>query len=303
MEIFLTGATGFLGKQVLRLLLADGHTVYSLTRHASQLATPNMIEVSGDLVSDKWTADVPWGRIDAVVHLAASGVKASHRNWREAFEVNVGGTFKLLETIKAKATKKPRLIVTRSFYERVMHQESALRENAYISTKSISTEIIKAWSKDYSGSVCFATLFQIYGPGDDGGSVLSYAAHQFAAKHQAKFGSGQGNRDWLYLDDAATALVLLMTMQSDGVTDWDIGSGKLNSLRVMVETLARIADTGPEMLDFDASRDRADTALHLIAELLPPGWSPSISQEEGLRRMWIATDLKSSEQGTKNSLS
>ena len=84
MEILLNGASGFLGQQILPMLLAERDTVY----------------VHGD-------------RIDVVAHLAVAGVKASSRNWREAFEVNVGGAMKLLSTIKRNDTKNPRLVVTR----------------------------------------------------------------------------------------------------------------------------------------------------------------------------------------------
>ena len=292
MEILLTGASGFLGRQVLPLLLAEGHTVYSLGRKASQHPAARLNEVAGDLMEDDWIAEVPWDRIDAVAHLAAAGVKASSRNWRDAFEVNVGGTMKLLGAMKKNATKRPRLIVTRSFYERVLHQEPELRNNAYIATKAVSTELIKAWSRDYQGPICFATLFQIYGPGDDRGSVLTYAAHQLAAGQTAQFGSGMGVRDWLYLDDAATAIAALLKITAAGVSEWDVGSGQLASLRSMVETMADIAGVSRQLLDFDPARDRADLALHLAAERLPPAWQSSISREEGLRRIIAAAKLE-----------
>jgi UDP-glucose 4-epimerase len=292
MEILLTGASGFLGRQVLPLLISEGHTVYSLGRKASQHPAAKLIEVSGDLMEDDWVNEVPWDRIDAVAHLAAAGVKASSRNWRDAFEVNVGGTMKLLAAMKRNATKRPRLIVTRSFYERVLHQEPELRNNAYIATKSVSTELIKAWSRDYKGPVCFATLFQIYGPGDDRGSVLTYAAHQLAAGQTAQFGSGIGVRDWLYVDDAASAIMALLKAETDGVSEWDVGSGQLASLRSMVEAMTVIAGVRNDLLDFDPARDRADLTLHLAAERMPPAWKPAVTAEEGLRRIWLSAKLE-----------
>ena len=292
MEILLTGASGFLGRQVLSLLLSEGHTVYSLGRKATQNPSATLIEVPGDLMEDDWISDVPWDRIDVVAHLAAAGVKASSRNWRDAFEVNVGGTMKLLSAMKRNATKNPRLVVTRSFYERVLHQEPELRNNAYIATKSVSTDLIKAWSRDYKGPVCFATLFQIYGPGDDRGSVLTYAAHQLAAGQTAQFGSGAGVRDWLYVDDAASAIMALLKAVNTGVNEWDVGSGQLASLRSMVETMAVIADVSRDLLDFNPARDRADLALHLAAERKPPSWKPMVPVEEGLRRIWVSAKME-----------
>jgi nucleoside-diphosphate-sugar epimerase len=292
MEILLTGASGFLGRQVLPMLLAEGHTVYSLSRKATEKPSAMLVEVPGDLMEDEWISDVPWDRIDVVAHLAAAGVKASSRNWRDAFEVNVGGTVKLLSAMKRNATKNPRLVVTRSFYERVLHQEPELRNNAYIATKSVSTELIKAWSRDYKGPVCFATLFQIYGPGDDRGSVLTYAAHQLAAGQTAHFGSGVGVRDWLYVDDAASAIVALLEADTKGVSEWDIGSGRLASVRSMVETMSGLAGVSRDLLVFDPARDRTDLTLHLAAECMPPSWKPEIPVEEGLRRTWASATRK-----------
>lgn len=291
MEILITGASGFLGQRVLPMLLAEGHTVYSLGRKASRHSAAKLFEVPGDLVADDWVNKVPWDRIDAVAHLAAAGVKASSRTWHDAFEVNVGGTMKLLTAMKRNATKWPRLVVTRSFYERVLHQEPALRDNAYIATKSVTAELIRAWSKDYRGPVCFATLFQIYGPGDDRGNVLSYAAHQLAAGQTAQFGSGAGVRDWLYVDDAVTAIATLLKIETNSVSEWDVGSGHLTSLRAMVETLAGIAGADLELLDFDPARDRADLSLNLAAHKLPPSWRPGVTIMEGLRKIWMDAKL------------
>jgi UDP-glucose 4-epimerase len=292
MEILLTGASGFLGRQVLPMLLAEGHTVYSLSRKAAEKPSAMLVEVPGDLIEDGWISDVPWDRIDVVAHLAAAGVKASSRNWRDAFEVNVGGTMKLLSAMKRNATKNPRLVVTRSFYERVLHQEPELRNNAYIATKSVSTDLIRAWSRDYKGPVCFATLFQIYGPGDDRGSVLTYAAHQLAAGQTAHFGSGVGVRDWLYVDDAASAIMALLEADTKGVSEWDIGSGRLASVQSMVETMSGITGVSRDLLVFDPAMDRADLNLHLAAECMPPSWKPVIPVEEGLRRIWASATRK-----------
>ena len=292
MEILLTGASGFLGRQILPMLLSESHTVYCLCRKATQKPSATLVEVPGDLMEDDWIFDVPWNRIDVVVHLAAAGVKASSRNWRDAFEVNVGGTMKLLSAIKRNATKNPRLLVTRSFYERVLHLEPELRHNAYIATKSVSTELTKVWSRDYRGPVCFATLFQIYGPGDDRGSVLNYAAHQLAVGQTAQFGSGVGVRDWLYVDDAASAIMALLKSETEGVSDWDVGSGQLASLRSMVEMMSVIAEASRDLLDFNPTRDRADLALQLAAERIPPSWQPVVPPEEGLRRIWNSAKME-----------
>ena len=83
-HIILTGASGFLGAHVLRLLLAEGATVTALVRDARRFPEgPGLRVVAADLETDFSTSLTGIGSADAVVHLAQSG------GWN-AFPVNAG---------------------------------------------------------------------------------------------------------------------------------------------------------------------------------------------------------------------
>lgn len=289
MRILLTGASGFLGKRVLSKLVQSGHSVFALGRHVpahqalakvkyqiADLATPLGIEVA------------PWEEIDAVIHLAASGVKASSRVWPSALAVNVLGTQHLLSAVENFATRKPRVVVARTFYERLLAEAPALLENPYIATKAAASGFVSAWSRHYGGSTILATVFQIYGPGDDSENVLSYAARRLRARQIAHFGSGLGQRDWLFVEDAADALLVSLSIPAArGLSELDIGSGELTTMRTMVETMAQVGGVKDAILDFDPSRDRPDVGLALAAQCFPSGWTPRTSRQEGLRRTFF----------------
>lgn len=89
MNLFLTGATGFIGSHVLRLALAEGHCVHALRRPGARprisLATePYWVDGSLD---DPKLAEVLQG-CAVLIHLAASGV-VQQPDWQECFRVNV----------------------------------------------------------------------------------------------------------------------------------------------------------------------------------------------------------------------
>ncbi len=287
MTLFVTGASGFLGSHVLPLLLEAGHYVVAPTRRRLSFDHLSLLSVNTRTEDYLTPGIVPWDQIDAVLHLAASGVKSSHRNWADALEFNVVGTQRLLNAVTRYASKRPAFIMTRTFYEHLVHKSPALLENPYIATKRAAAELVTMWAETYPGPVSFATVFQVFGPGDDPANVLSYAAKQIASGEPATFGSGRGLRDWIYIDDAAQALVAAVNAAishpANSPLKQDIGTGKLLSIREMIETLAAIApvETNPS-ITFDASRDRPDVEVVLKASHLPCGWHPSTAPDAGV---------------------
>lgn len=287
MTILLTGATGFIGRHLLALLLERGNTVVSYGRSQPEIAPAYASfhrHVSGDLVTGAGLADVPWNEVDQVVHLAAAGVKASRRAWPEAVAVNVIGTQRLLDML-TRLARPPRVFLARTFYEEFVGQAPNLLENPYISTKHAATELGRLFAQTYSGGVIFGNFFQVYGPGDDTGNVLSYAAREFKAGRAPVFGSGSGMRDWIFITDAAAAVYYSMQSPSSRTVDYDIGTSSRTSIREMVEGLSALSG-GKTPPVFDPTKDRGDQSLSLFAQKTPPAWMPEVDVSQGLKLLY-----------------
>jgi nucleoside-diphosphate-sugar epimerase len=284
LNVLLTGAQGFIGRHVQALLLREGHEVIALVRKSTAFEPlhENLAEVIGDIATGAGFEEIPWSKLDCVVHLAASGVKASHRVWSDALAVNVAGTQRLLTKIKTSCPQHPTVFVGCSFYEHLTKQYPALLANPYISTKLSASELAQIWAVDYPGSIVFGTFFQVYGPGDNSGNVLSYAAKEMKAGRPAIFGSGKGLRDWIYITDAAKAVMAALNLNTPGVHDVDIGTGILVDIRSIVEKLAELIGYPRNQLIFDSIRDREDVYATLAAIRLAPDWTPSIDMQTGL---------------------
>lgn len=287
MNLLLTGASGFIGGRVLARLLGRGARVASLGRTPPEIAGPGAERhrhLAVDLATGAGLDQVPWGEFDAVVHLAAAGVKARDRRWAQAIAVNVVGTQRLLDAL-SRSGATPRLFAARTFYERESAKHPDLLADAYIATKAASTELVRLFAATFRGGVVLGTLFQVYGPGDDEGAVLCHAAGEFAGGRVATFGSGRGRRDWIHRDDAASGvLAALEAGEPARVVEFDIGTGELRTVGEMVEALHRLFPGAPPPV-FDPARDRPDLTLATAARNPPPGWRPEIPPAVGLRTL------------------
>lgn len=151
--IALTGATGFLGRHLLKLLLARGHFVKALVRNPTRLndfSHDNLLVLQGDLSSDL----VGWAKgADCIIHLAGL-VKA--KNWPTYKAVNVDGARQVAEAAE-KANVK-RLILMSSMAAR------APELSYYAKSKFLGEAAV---SKVFSGNLSIIRAPAVFGPGDE----------------------------------------------------------------------------------------------------------------------------------------
>jgi nucleoside-diphosphate-sugar epimerase len=296
MRVFVTGASGFVGRRLVEMLLEAGHAVIA---HDLRLAaevdivdnvpqgseSPSLKVVAGDLVKAEGLESV--GECDAVVHLAAAGVKASSRQWELCTSVNVTGTQALLSVI-GRCPDPPVLFFPRTFYQDHLTEVPALWENPYIATKEAATRLVERWmAQDRPDArIVIGTFFQAYGPGDDPNNLVNYAIRRLKAGEPAQFGSGTALRDWIYVDDLVDAVVAsIQNIRGAGrphALRCDIGTGHGYSALEVVGKIAHLLGVEAKA-SFDSSKDRSDSGISAAAKSLAPDWQPRYPLEAGLR--------------------
>jgi dTDP-glucose 4,6-dehydratase len=319
MKILVTGGAGFIGSAVVRRAVADGHHVVNLDAltYAANLA--NVADVAGSEryaferadLRDRPALDriLETHRPDAIMHLAAeSHVDRSIDAPGDFIQTNIVGTYNLLEAARrfwtglrgmAKAQFRFHHISTDEVFGSLgatglFTEESPYRPNSpYSASKAASDHLVRAWGETYGLPVVLTNCSNNYGPFHFPEKLIPVVIlSALRGRTIPVYGQGENVRDWLYVEDHAAALLLVLQKGRPGET-YAIGG---NSEARNIDLVRRICTILDGLLPAGAPHDRlitfvADRPGHDLRYAIDAtkirrelGWSPTVTLEEGLRR-------------------
>jgi len=174
MTILLSGATGFIGRHVVRQALAAGHSVRAVVRslkNANFDSHPNLVLIERSLLDFK-KEDV--GDSDAFIHLAGYGVINGMNDWEACFRVNVAESLQLWLTVAEAGVK--RFVICGSCFE---YGKSAERYDyipedapleptqAYHASKAAASMSAIGFARDKNVELFILRPFHVFGEGED----------------------------------------------------------------------------------------------------------------------------------------
>lgn len=239
MKIALTGASGFIGRHVLRELLERDISVVAITRENTQLAEyegrVQIVEL--DLANvGKHTFD-QLGRPDVLLHLAWDGLP----NYRSLyhFEHELPRQYNFLNQMVAQGLSS--LVVTGTCFEYGMQSgpltedEKTRPANPYGFAKDVLRQQLEYLKQQSSYNLTWVRLFYMYGEGQPETALLPQLKKAVAeGEQQFNMSGGEQLRDYLPIGDVARYLVILALKQQD-IGLINICSGKPQSVRGLVE--------------------------------------------------------------------
>lgn len=279
--ILLTGGTGFLGRRLLSRLLDEPVRVILLTRSSSVVSSigPARERVRVHPV-DAASLDRPFReeRIDLIVHCA---VDYGRKNTDPGNLIDANLLLPLRLLALAKKHGVPCFLNTDTVL--------AAEVNQYALSKSQFREWLKVYAREMTCVNAVMELF--YGPGDREEKFVTRVVRSLLrGDDHIDLTRGEQKRDFLYIDDAVEAFLLLIRRSGElgkGCFPFEIGSGRNISIRECVLLARSLSGNTRTELHFgsvpyrehELMESRIDTTA--INGL---GWSTRVSLEEGLRR-------------------
>lgn len=317
MKLLVTGGAGFIGSAVVRLAVARGHEVVNLDALTYAANLQNVASVAGSNLYSFEQADIrdraaldrifATHRPDAVMHLAAeSHVDRSIDGPADFIETNITGTFNLLEAARAYWTAAGRPadfrfhhISTDEVFGSLGAEGQFTEQTAYdprspySASKAASDHLVRAWHETYGLPVVLSNCSNNYGPYHFPEKLIPVVIlNALHGRPIPVYGRGENVRDWLYVEDHADALLLVVQKGAVG-RSYNIGGENERRNIDLVRTICAILDrkrpkAAPyaDQITFVDDRPGHDARYaidpaRIRSEL---GWRPSVTVEEGLER-------------------
>ena len=321
-RILVTGGAGFIGSAVVRQFIQETDAVVinvdSLT-YAGNLESLQFVENNPRYIFEQVDIvnTIEMARVfrehqpTAVMHLAAeSHVDRSIDGPAEFISTNIVGTYALLEVARqywnelegeAKQAFRFHHISTDEVYgtlgeEGLFTEETAYRPNSpYSASKASSDHLVRAWHHTYGLPVVTTNCSNNYGPYQFPEKLIPLTIlNSLEGKLLPVYGKGDNVRDWLYVDDHAKALRLVLEKGEIGET-YNIGGHNEKTNLEVVGTICNILDELKPLADgrlreklikFVADRPGHDQRYAIDARKIQHelGWVPEETFETGLRK-------------------
>lgn len=312
MKALVTGGRGFAASWLAKALLESGSEVSSLDREG---ASPTGLELHGiasevnDVVGDLRDYErvlelLRDDSIDSVFHLAAQAIVAdANASPVPTFEANIEGTWVLLEACRQAGVELA--VVASSDKAYGPHQELPYTEDSalqpvfpYDVSKAATDLIARSYWHTYGLPVGVTRFANLYGGGDRNFSRLipETVSAVLDGRRPVIRSDGTPERDFLYVEDAASAYLAIAEALREGRTGgeaFNAGWGRPHPVREVIDLICELGPTDVEPDYRGAGNpsgeiDRQYLDSTKIREQL--GWQPRIELREGLRRTlgWYA---------------
>ncbi|MCP5468963.1 MAG: SDR family oxidoreductase [Chlamydiales bacterium] len=302
MKTLVTGGAGFIGSHLVELLLHSGHEVV-VVDNLNSGRLKNLEGVSKDPLFKFYPVDIRekeslkecFYGIDWVFHLAGlADIVPSIENPRDYFEVNVDGTFNVLECAREVGAKRFIYAASSSCYGipdiyPTPETTKVDPQYPYALTKYLGEELVMHWSRLYGLPALSLRLFNVYGPRSRTSGTYGAVFGVFLAQklHDLPFtvvGDGTQTRDFTFVTDVARAF-LTAAKSSHTAEILNVGSSNHYSVNRLVELLEGEVVHIPKR---PGEPDCTFADIAKIENLL--GWKAQVSFEKGVEKLLDCID-------------
>ena len=277
MKVLVTGGAGFVGTNLIKRLLADGHQVLSIDNYHTGLKENHQFGCKYLNHDIRNLTEFP--KVDVVYHMAAiARIQPSFKAPKEYFTSNANATLNLVDW----CVKNNIPLI----YAGSSSKHSGRFKNPYTFSKDVGEDVIKLYQKHFNLKASIARFYNVYGPHQllEGGYCTVIGIWLKAFKEESTLyitGDGEQRRDFTHVDDIVEALIRIWNKEAWD-TDFELGRGKNYSMNELI----KIIGVKPEYIEERPGEARVTLNTDTLAkELL--NWEPKINIEDYLIKEFI----------------
>lgn len=277
-RVLVTGASGLIGRALVRRLESDSIEVIGLNSGLGDIGNPDTLNAIGGEA------------VDRVFHLA--GRTYVPHSWDDPVQflrVNTHGTATVAEYCRKNAI--PLTYVSAYLYgkpERLPIPETApiKPNNPYALSKYLAEQICRFYADMHKTAITVIRPFNVYGVGQDEKFLIPTIIKQVRSSDVIRVKDLKPKRDYVYLGDLVEALILTLN-HTAGYRVYNIGSGTSLSVAEIVDVIQSVANTQKRVVSDD--EDRTNELDDVVADIGKAsrelGWFPRVAFQQGIEKI------------------
>jgi UDP-glucose 4-epimerase len=281
MKILVTGGAGFIGTNLIKRLLLEGHNVVSIDNYDSGLVS-NHIDGCKYYNEDIENISLMDKDFNLIYHLAGlSRIQPSFKNPSETFRVNTIGTEKVCE-------------FSRQINAKIIYAGSSSRwhnpfQSPYACYKHIGEEILKMYKKVYGIKAEIARFYNVYGLNEiidgDWAAVIGIWRRQVRDGEKITIvGDGEQRRDFTYVEDIVDGLYKIGITEDSHEDAWELGTGINYSINEVYQMFKN--KFGVESINIPDQKGNYRKTLRENNDILERlGWKPQDRLENYIKKL------------------
>lgn len=289
-KILITGATGFLGRRLVKRLNNENYHLYLRAAEEDKSLPINKLDLLNYQALKKTIVKI---KPTTVYHLGALvNLARDYQVAQQCIDVNIKGTLNLLDSLRAAPPKKFIFTSTEEVYgdNPLPFKENQLPRppSAYSISKIAAENLCKMYAQELGFSLVIFRIGTMYGPEQPSSRFIAQIVIKALKNEDIPINSGKKKRDYIYVEDVIDALVSAQKIKLKNQTETiNLGGQRSYQLKKLVEMIVKLTNSKSKVI-VGAFPDRILEADEWLLDnskakrLL--NWQPKTPLEQGLKQ-------------------